>query len=66
MDKVKAFFKNKIVKTVEFVLLALSAAGLIVGGVASAEVSSVVMLTEGVIVAVSALAAFISSIVKGK
>lgn len=66
MDKIKAFFNNKIVKTVEFVLLALSAAGLIVGGVASAEVSSVVMLTEGVIVAVSALAAFISSIVKGK
>ena len=66
MDKIKAFFNNKIVKIVEFVLLALSATGLIFGGVTSADVSSVVTLTEGVIVAVAALAAFISNLVKGK
>lgn len=66
MDKIKAFFNNKIVRIVEFVLLALSAAGLIISGVTSAEVSSVVKLTEGVIVAVATLAAFISNLVKGK
>lgn len=66
MDKIKAFFNNKIVRIVEFVLLALSAAGLILGGVTSADVSSVVTLTEGVIVAVATLAAFISNLVKGK
>lgn len=66
MDKIKAFFNNKVTKIVEFVLLALSAAGLIFGGVTSAGISSVVKLTEGVIVAVATLAAFISNLVKGK
>lgn len=66
MDKIKAFFNNKVTKIVEFVLLALSAAGLIFGGVTSAGISSVVTLTEGVIVAVATLAAFISNLVKGK
>ena len=66
MDKIKAFFNNKVTKVVEFVLLALSAAGLIFGGVTSADISSVVTLTEGVIVAVATLAAFVSNLVKGK
>lgn len=66
MDKIKAFFNNKVTKIVEFVLLALSAAGLIFGSVTSAGISSVVTLTEGVIVAVATLAAFISNLVKGK
>ena len=66
MDKIKAFFNNKVTKIVEFVLLALSAAGLTFGGVTSADISSVVTLTEGVIVAVATLAAFISNLVKGK
>lgn len=63
-EKIKAFFDNKITKIVEFVLLAVSAAGLIIGGVAAADVSSTVTLVEGVIVAIGALAAFISSLVK--
>ena len=63
-EKIKAFFDNKITKIVEFVLLAVSAAGLIIGGVAAADVSSTVTLVEGVIVAIAALAAFISSLVK--
>ena len=63
-EKIKAFFDNKITKIVEFVLLALAAAGLIIGGVAAADVSSTVTLVEGVIVAIGALAAFISSLVK--
>lgn len=63
-EKIKAFFDNKITKIVEFVLLALAAAGLIIGGVAAADVSSTVTLVEGVIVAIAALAAFISSLVK--
>lgn len=63
-EKIKAFFDNKITKIVEFVLLAVSAAGLIIGGVAAADVSSTVTLVEGVIVAIGTLAAFISSLVK--
>ena len=63
-EKIKAFFDNKITKIVEFVLLALAAAGLIIGGVAAADVSSTVTLVEGVIVAIAALAAFISNLVK--
>lgn len=63
-EKIKAFFDNKITKIVEFVLLALAAAGLIIGGVAAADVSKTVTLVEGVIVAITAVAAFISSLVK--
>ena len=45
MDKIKAFFQNKIVKIVCWVILALDVVGLILGGVSVAEIGKGVELT---------------------
>jgi len=66
IEKLKAFFANKTTKTVEVIILALTSAGLIFGGVSTADISKVVTLAEGVIVAVVALATFISNLVNKK
>ena len=39
MDKIKAFFNNKITKTVEFILIAICCGGLIFAGVTVEEVA---------------------------
>lgn len=64
LNKIKAFFANTKVKVAELVVLAITAAGLIFGGVTEAEISNTVALVGGAIVAIGALAAFISSLVK--
>lgn len=64
MNKVKEFFANTKVKVAELVVLALTSAGLIFGGVTETEISNTVALVGGSIVAIGALAAFISSLVK--
>lgn len=66
MDKLKAFFDNKIVKIVCWVILALVSVILIIGGVGVAEISTGVELVSGVITAVSALIIFISNLVNKK
>ena len=66
MDKIKAFFQNKIVKIVCWVILALDVVGLILGGVSVAEIGKGVELTAGIISAVALLIAFISSMVNKK
>lgn len=63
MDKIKAFFNNKIVQIVEFVLITLSCAGLIYAGVTVEEVAKVPALVSGILGAISALIMFIKSIV---
>jgi hypothetical protein len=64
MDKIKAFFENKITKTVEFILIAICCGGLIFAGVTVEEVAKVPALVAGILGAISALITFITSIVK--
>lgn len=64
MDKIKAFFENKITKIVCWVLLALSTIGLIIGGAAVEEINNGVVLAGGIIAAISALIVFITERVK--
>lgn len=64
MDKIKAFFENKITKTVEFILIAICCGGLIFAGVTVEEVAKVPALVAGILGAISALVTFITSIVK--
>ena len=64
MDKTKAFFDNKITKTVEFILIAICCGGLIFAGVTVEEVAKVPALVAGILGAISALITFITSIVK--
>lgn len=64
MDKIKAFFDNKITKTVEFILIAICCGGLIFAGVKVEEVAKVPALVAGILGAISALITFITSIVK--
>ena len=67
MDKIKAFFNNKIVKIVAWVVLALDVVLLILGGASVAEIGKGVELTAGIVSAVALFIAFIASKVnKGK
>lgn len=67
MDKIKAFFNNKIVKIVAWVILALDVVLLILGGASVAEIGKGVELVAGIVSAVALLVAFIASLVnKGK
>jgi len=63
MDKIKAFFDNKITKTVEFILIAICCGGLIFAGVTVGEVAKVPALVSGILGAISALIMFIKGIV---
>jgi uncharacterized membrane protein len=53
------FFKNKWVKLVAWILLAVSAIVLIIGGVTQESLSGAIVLIVGVVSAISALVAFI-------
>ena len=64
MEKIKAFFNNKITKTVEFILIAICCGGLIFAGITVEEVAKVPALVAGILGAISALTTFITSIVK--
>lgn len=61
MDKIKAFFNNKIVKIVAWVVLALDVVLLILGGASVAEIGKGVELVAGIVSAVALLIAFIAS-----
>ena len=64
MDKIKAFFQNKIVKLVAWIVLALDVVVLIIGGATSAEIGSGVELVAGIVAAIATLVAFIASKIK--
>lgn len=64
LEKIKAFFNNKITKTVEFILIAICCGGLIIAGVTVEEIAKVPALVAGILGAVSALIIFITSIIK--
>jgi len=63
MNKIKAFFDNKVTKTVEFILIAICCGGLIFAGVTVEEVAKVPALVSGILGAISALIMFIKGIV---
>ena len=65
MNKIKAFFQSKVTKAVAWVILALAAITLIIGGATAESLSSGIVLIAGIVTAVSALVAFIVSQVKG-
>lgn len=64
MDKIKAFFNNKIVKVVAWVILALDVVVLILGGASVAEIGKGVELVAGIVSAVALLVVFIASKIK--
>lgn len=59
IEKIKAFFSNKVVQIVEWVVLALAIAGLAIAGIAAQSITSYVALVFAIIAAVSALVSFI-------
>lgn len=61
---IKEFFQNKIVKIIAWVLLAISIVVLGIGGATAESVSNFVVLVFAGISAVSAIIAFITSVVK--
>jgi hypothetical protein len=63
-NKIKAFFENKITKTVEFILIAICCGGLIFAGVTVEEIAKIPAMVSGILGAISALIIFITSIVK--
>ena len=64
LEKIKAFFNNKITKTVEFILIAICCGGLIFAGVTVEEIAKVPAMVAGILGAISALIIFITSIIK--
>ena len=64
MDKIKAFFQNRITITIEFVLIAICCAGLIFAGVTVEEIAKVPALVAGILGAISAFIIYITSIAK--
>ena len=64
MDKIKAFFQNKIVMTVEFILIAVCCVGLIVAGVKVEEIAKIPAMIAGILGTVSAFILFIIGLIK--
>ena len=66
MNKIKEFLNNKKVQTVEFVVLAVDAAALILGGQSAENISSVIPLVGGAIAGIGAIIVAINALVKGE
>ena len=64
MDKIKAFFHNKITITVEFILIAICCAGLIFAGVTVEQIAKVPAMVAGILGAISAFIIYITNIAK--
>jgi hypothetical protein len=64
MDKIKAFFNNKIVKVVAWVVLALDVITLILGGVTAKEIGDGVELIAGIVGAIALFVVFVAGKIK--
>lgn len=64
IEKIKAFFNNKIVQTVEFILIVCSCAGLVFAGVKAEEIAKVPAFVVAILSAISALILYIKSLLK--
>lgn len=66
MDKIKAFFQNKVVKVIAWVVLALDVIALIIGGATQVEITDAVGLVAGIVGAFALLIVFIAERVSKK
>lgn len=64
MEKIKAFFKSKIVRIICAVLFVVGSTGLIVGGVTQETVNGVLVAVVAAISAIGALITIVSSFIK--
>ena len=68
MDKIKAFFQNKVVKAVSWVVMLVAAAILIIGGVTEGDINNSIKLVVGILGLFAELIIFIANKIgkKGK
>lgn len=66
MDKIKAFFSNKIVQIVAWILLAVSSLVLILGGVSAGDIAKVPTFIVGIVEAVALFIVFIKKMLQAK
>ena len=66
MDKIKAFFNNKIVQIVAWILLAVSSLVLILGGVSAGDIAKVPTFVVGIVEAVALFIVFIKKTLQAK
>ena len=65
MNKIKELLSNKRVQLVEFVVLAIDAAALIIGGQSVEAISGIIPLVGGAIAGIGAIIVAINALVKG-
>jgi hypothetical protein len=65
MNKLKELLSNKKVQLVEFIVLAVDAAALILGGQSVESISGVIPLVGGAIAGIGAVIVAINALVKG-
>ena len=58
-EKIKAFFKNKVVITIEFIIIGICCAGLIIAGITVEEIAKIPTLVAGILGAISAFILYI-------
>jgi predicted ferric reductase len=64
MDKIKAFFQNKIVKAVSWIVMLIAAAILVIGGVTEGDINSSIKLVVGILGLLGELIIFIANRIK--
>lgn len=66
MNKIKEFLGSKNVKLAEFIILAVDAAALIIGGVSVEAISGIIPLVGGAIAGIGAIIVAINALVNGE
>ena len=66
MDKIKAFFQNKVVKAVSWVVMLVAAAILIIGGVTEGDINNSIKLVVGILGLLGELIIFIANKIGNK
>ena len=63
-NKIKAFLQNKIVITVEFILIGICCAGLLIAGIKVEEIAKVPAMVAGILGSISAFILWIIGMTK--
>ena len=66
MDKIKAFLNSKVVQITAWILLAISALVLILGGVSAGDIAKVPTFIVGIVEAVALFIIFIKKMLQAK
>lgn len=66
MNKIKEILGSKNVKLAEFIILAIDAAALIIGGVSVEAISGIIPLVGGAIAGIGAIIVAINALVNGE